>query len=33
MKTQRGAIANVASMSDLNAMGLAAYSPTKYAVL
>lgn len=30
---QRGAIVNVSSMSGLSAMGLAAYTPTKYAVL
>ncbi|KAJ5465323.1 3-oxoacyl-reductase [Penicillium daleae] len=30
---QRGAIVNVSSMSGLTAMGLAAYTPTKFAVL
>lgn len=30
---QRGAIANVASISGLHAMGLAAYTPSKYAAI
>jgi NAD(P)-dependent dehydrogenase (short-subunit alcohol dehydrogenase family) len=33
VKPQRGSIVNIASVSGLNAMGLAAYTPTKHAAL
>lgn len=33
MKPQRGAIANIASISGLHAVGLAAYTPSKYAAV
>jgi 3-oxoacyl-[acyl-carrier protein] reductase len=33
VKPQRGAIVNVASVSGLTGMGLAAYTPTKHAVI
>jgi NAD(P)-dependent dehydrogenase (short-subunit alcohol dehydrogenase family) len=33
VRAQRGAIVNIASISSLNSMGLAAYTPTKFAVI